>query len=781
MLDFKFSTLLNADTEDDEVSERLDSLIDFSILDGFALDFAEQLENLGDGNAATDSLDEAPTRITSDQIVWGDAENGIVLNGLELEQISSLDDLAVQLSEGLAEGAFSSIDVIVDSVEILSIEASTEKFAFSSGAQRIEIDGQFPTEFQDIFDVISALALVVSGESEDETYSDLPELDELQFSGLTVFDGDETIGTFSLFPTAVTLNVAGLSAELNGTFDFETVGEIISLVNTIVASGPELDLSDIPEFALTSFVMTGADGTELLNISGALETEDDFAIETATLLGTEDDDRNVLLDDIVILAAEDSFVDLDDGDDELEIEVDYSFPVDLFAGADPRDITLDGGDGEDELDFTSGIYGIYELDFVEGTFKATADPAALYETYSYDEQRFVSPSEFYDPSQARLFIDIDFQNFENADLDFYQGGELYVIGGEEDNLLDVQRLTDYMEIDGGAGTDRVKFDNLYAFFQTYEFANGVETFDYVVLDEPTYEAFSEFFTLEEDESDGSISMIFIETGEVLGRFENVEEFEFYLNEDDNEVLSTSDLFPDIVITGTDGDDSPLAGNLADNSIFGLAGDDVLFGDAGDDQLDGGAGADQFFGGLGDDVFLFDNRGDRATELVGDGFDTIVSSAEVTLGSAEVERVSLEGTANLRVNGNGFGTEINGNGGSNILIGGGGGDVITGGDGTDYFAFLVSDAEGTTRITDFGGNDQIALDDRYFNLGDGSIDVRGVTQVQFNNALRTETAIYDSRTGEMFIDIDGRGGPAEAELIAIIEGGGRLGLDDFLLF
>ena len=183
----------------------------------------------------------------------------------------------------------------------------------------------------------------------------------------------------------------------------------------------------------------------------------------------------------------------------------------------------------------------------------------------------------------------------------------------------------------------------------------------------------------------------------------------------------------------------------------------------------------------DDTYFIDNRSDRVTEAEGDGFDRIFATAEVTLAGAEIEQVFLEGSSNLRVNGNRFATEIQGNSGSNILIGGGGGDTITGGEGTDYFAFLTSDAPGATRITDFGGSDQIALDDRFFGLGDGSIDVRDVTQRQVDNALASGAARYDGRTGELWVDRDGQRGPDEAQLIAVIEGGGRVGADDFLLF
>lgn len=211
-------------------------------------------------------------------------------------------------------------------------------------------------------------------------------------------------------------------------------------------------------------------------------------------------------------------------------------------------------------------------------------------------------------------------------------------------------------------------------------------------------------------------------------------------------------------------------------LSGGPGKDTLVGGAGDDSLDGGAGNDVLDGRAGDDTYWFDNRYDRVLEAVGGGYDRIYATAEVTLASAEIEQVILEGSRGLRVNGNAFGTEIQGNSGSNILIGGGGGDVITGGAGTDYFAFLTSDAQGGATVTDFGGSDKLALDDRFFGLGDGSIDVRDVTSAQVSNALRSGAARYEAKTGELWIREDGT-----YDLIVTVTDGGVLSADDFLLF
>ncbi len=172
---------------------------------------------------------------------------------------------------------------------------------------------------------------------------------------------------------------------------------------------------------------------------------------------------------------------------------------------------------------------------------------------------------------------------------------------------------------------------------------------------------------------------------------------------------------------------------------------MLVGGDGNETRDGGSGSDRMDGGHGDDLDYVDNAADRVFDGRGGGTDTVRATSGVTLGSAEIEEVVLEDSANLRVNGNQHATEITGNAGSNILISAGGGDTLTGGDGTDYFAFLISDAGGATRITDFACPNQLALDDRFFGLGDGSINVRAVTQAQVGNALRNTAVQYNRRT------------------------------------
>jgi hypothetical protein len=85
-----------------------------------------------------------------------------------------------------------------------------------------------------------------------------------------------------------------------------------------------------------------------------------------------------------------------------------------------------------------------------------------------------------------------------------------------------------------------------------------------------------------------------------------------------------------------------------------------------------------------------------------------------------------------------------------------------------------------RITDFTG-DRIALDDRFFDLDSGSVDSRDVIDGQFAGAIRTGRAGFDREDGALWIDADGRSGPAEAATVAVLDGVDRLDAGDFLLF
>ena len=109
---------------------------------------------------------------------------------------------------------------------------------------------------------------------------------------------------------------------------------------------------------------------------------------------------------------------------------------------------------------------------------------------------------------------------------------------------------------------------------------------------------------------------------------------------------------------------------------------TLTGNVGANRLDGKAGADVLMGGAGNDVYVFDNVGDRAIELDGEGVDRVESSLTVALLAGFVENLTLTGSAAINGAGNGLDNVLIGNGAANQLSGGGGNDRIDGGGGAD---------------------------------------------------------------------------------------------------
>lgn len=135
------------------------------------------------------------------------------------------------------------------------------------------------------------------------------------------------------------------------------------------------------------------------------------------------------------------------------------------------------------------------------------------------------------------------------------------------------------------------------------------------------------------------------------------------------------------ITGS-GEINSLWGRGGNDILLGLGGNDFLYGEDGNDILDGGEGIDTMVGGAGDDIYYVDNANDVVTEASGGGTDLVYASVTYSVQSTNVENVTLLGSMNSSLTGNGLNNILTGNGGNNKLVGGGGNDTLVGNNGDD---------------------------------------------------------------------------------------------------
>ena len=151
----------------------------------------------------------------------------------------------------------------------------------------------------------------------------------------------------------------------------------------------------------------------------------------------------------------------------------------------------------------------------------------------------------------------------------------------------------------------------------------------------------------------------------------------------------------------------LAAGFGDLDGTGNGLNNTLTGNEGANTLNGGVGNDRMIGGAGDDYYFVDSTGDVVTETItngkGGGIDTVESSVTYSLAArANVDHLTLTGSANINGTGNALNNEITGNVGNNLLNGGTGNDTVVGNDGNDT---LVG-GTGNDTLTAGDGNDKL---------------------------------------------------------------------------
>ena len=244
--------------------------------------------------------------------------------------------------------------------------------------------------------------------------------------------------------------------------------------------------------------------------------------------------------------------------------------------------------------------------------------------------------------------------------------------------------------------------------------------------------------------------------------------------------------------------------LGGNDILtGNASADTMYGGAGNDQINGAGGVDTLVGGIGNDIYTVDNGGDMVVENAGEGIDLVNASANYTL-AANIEQLTMIGSADLAGMGNDFANTINGNAGANTLRGGLGGDLLVGNDGNDILwgeaagDFLQGGAGNDSLIGGAGlddliggaGNDQFVFDSLTISAERDTVRdfVRGEDLLSLSSSVFTalgsmaggtlaasafvngnqatnadQRLVYNATSGNLFYDADGNGAGAMVQI------------------
>ncbi|NVJ97967.1 MAG: hypothetical protein HWE25_07440 [Alphaproteobacteria bacterium] len=331
--------------------------------------------------------------------------------------------------------------------------------------------------------------------------------------------------------------------------------------------------------------------------------------------------------------------------------------------------TVDGGDGEDVIDFSQLETG------VDMTGVSLSDVGgALIGGDLYQNMEHLIGS-----AQDDLLSGGDGDNNISGNC-----GDDTIIGGAGDDTLTGGEGADLFTLTSGFGTDTVtdftsgedKIDLRGSGYDYWDIVDGLGDVGGVA----TFN----------DGNGNTLTFAGIAAGDI-----DLDDFLF----GGSIILGTS---VDDTVTGTADADYMIGLDGAD-SLFGDAGDDTLLGSNGDDTLDGGEGFDHASLTDGDDQVNLETG--VAILAEGEGTDQLID-IEAAHGGCGDDTLIGSGDDDL----------LTGDAGDDVLMGAGGDDTLTGGTGAD--SFVIGDGWGSDTITDFTvGTDVLDFSASSLSFGD----------------------------------------------------------------
>jgi Ca2+-binding RTX toxin-like protein len=207
----------------------------------------------------------------------------------------------------------------------------------------------------------------------------------------------------------------------------------------------------------------------------------------------------------------------------------------------------------------------------------------------------------------------------------------------------------------------------------------------------------------------------------------------------------------------------IGSSLSHQDGTGNALNNHIIGNAGVNYIDGKGGMDVMEGGGGNDQYVVDIGTDQVVEEADGGIDTIHTYVTYTL-PAEVEGLTMYGTASINAFGNAKDNWMDGNSGNNIIYGYGGDDTLRDWNGSDTLyggedddAYYLFDGGDTVIEYENQGHDTVwsnesftlpaYVEDLYLNTPMFEQDMDGIGN---GSANRIEGTFYDNL-------LDGKGG------------------------